>query len=88
MLLCGGTTMSSRGRPPKENGSGDTKAKMVRLSNDLAGMISWIVKLEGGTASQLLDPLIRGPIQARYAKIKPQVEKIKRAQEEARQNGG
>lgn len=79
-----GATMAKMGRPPKEDGSGDGKARMVRLQNDIADMISWIVKLEGGTAAQLLDPLIRGPIKARYKRIEPQVKKIKQAQEEAK----
>lgn len=73
-----------RGRPPKEDGSGDAGTRMVRLYNDVADMIGWIVELEGGTAAQLLDPLIRGPIIARFERIKPQVQKIKKARDEAK----
>lgn len=86
MVATAGAPMGKLGRPTKDDGSGDGKARMVRLQNDMADMISWIVKLEGGTAAQLLDPLIRGPIKARYKRIEPQVKKIKQAQEEARQN--
>lgn len=72
-----------RGRPMKPEGSGDETTKMVRLANDVAEMIGWIVKVDGGTAAQLLDPLIRAPIQARYRQIQPQVERIKQALAEA-----
>lgn len=73
-----------RGRPSKEDSSGDAGTRMVRLYNDVADMVGWIVELEGGTAAQLLDPLIRAAILARYKRIEPQVIKIKKAREEAK----
>lgn len=58
---------------------------MVRLYSDVADMIGWIVKVEGGSAAQVVDPLIRPQIVSRYERIKPLVERIKKSQEEARQ---
>lgn len=88
-------TSPQRGRPVKEDGSGDANTRMVRLKNDLADMIAWLVELEqspdSATASQLCDPYLRGPITARYKQIEPEVEKIKQARATAaskRKKGG
>jgi hypothetical protein len=88
MLTLQRPTMAStqRGRPPKDEDEG---TRMVRLYTDLADMIGWIVKLSGKkgyTAAQLVDPLLRPQIVARYDQIKPQVDKIKKAQAEAKKN--
>lgn len=71
----------SRGRPKNTDGT-----RAVRLFDDLADMISWIVSLANDskvTAASLVDPLLRPQIVARYERIRPQVERIKRAQAEA-----
>ena len=82
--------MARMGRPKNPDGSGDIYARPVRLPKDLAYMIGWICDLHKPrpgepklTAAALIAPLIRGPIEARYAIIKPQVEKIKKARKEA-----
>lgn len=74
----------TRGRPPKPE---DESVRAIKLHSDLVEMISWIVKLKGGSAATLVGPLIRAQIEARYEQVKPQVEKIKRAQAEVKKDG-
>lgn len=67
---------SKRGRPRS-----DGNKIAVKLNGDLVQMMRWIVRLrkqQGFTLADLCDPLLRGPIEIEYAKIEPQVEKIKR----------
>lgn len=69
------------GRPKKADG--DQATKHVRLFEDIAEWVGWIVRIEGGSSSQLLDPLVRAPILARYKKIEHLVEEIKGAERKA-----
>lgn len=69
----------TRGRPKLDDG--DTR--MVRAYADVADMIGWIVRVEGGTVAGLIDPLIRAPILARYAKIEHLVRQIQAAEQAA-----
>lgn len=48
----------------------------VRIAGDLADMLGWIIRVEGGTAADELDPLIRAAVVQRYAAIKPAVERL------------
>lgn len=60
----------------------------VRIAGDLADMLGWIVRVEGGTAADELDPLIRRAVVKRYATIKPAVEKLmKRSRRKERIRG-
>src|SRR5687767_8270779 len=68
-----------RGRPKLDDG----ETRMVRAYADIADMIGWLVRLEGGTVAGLLDPLIRAPILARYARIQHLVKQIKDAEAQA-----
>lgn len=56
----------------------------VRLFTDLAEMIGWIVRVEKKTgkdgAAQLLDPMIRAQVTARYNKYLPHIQKLKQMQ--------
>lgn len=61
---------------------------MVRVKDDLADMIGWIVRIAkkkdpNYTASQLVDPLLRPQIKARYKLIESDVEKIKKSEDSA-----
>ncbi len=76
------------GRPAKDDGSGDANSRPIRVSNELADKIAWIVRIKkrtdpGFTVAQLIEPLIRGSVNAQYAMIEPQVKRIKSAEQEA-----
>lgn len=72
------------GRPKKDDG--DQETTHTRVFKDLAEMIRWIVRVEGGSSAQLLDPLIRTPIAARYSKIEHLVAGIKAAEAKAEES--
>ena len=79
---------AKRGRPMKSDGSGDVNSRQVRLPNDLADKIGWIVRIRkhtesGFTVAQLIEPMIRPGVNLQYAKIESQVEKIKKTEREA-----
>jgi len=74
-----------RGRPPKPDAEG---TRMLRVNNDLADMIAWIVRVAkkkdpSYTAAQLVDPLLRPQILVKYKLIESDVERIKRAENSA-----
>jgi hypothetical protein len=74
-----------RGRPKKPDEEG---TRSVKLNADLVEMIKWIVHITkrdrpGYSAAQLVDPLLRPQIMARYKVIEQDVEKIKRAEASA-----
>ena len=60
---------------------------MVRMHSDLADMIGWICRVQGGTAALLIDPLVRPQITARYKQIETVVESIKKLEESVKQKG-
>lgn len=68
------------GRPKKSEG--DRGTKHVRLNEDLAEMIGWITRCEGGTSATLCDPLLRPQIEARYAHYSDMIARLKRADAE------
>lgn len=66
---------------PKESASqGDfvprTGSSTVRLSADLAYMVGWICEIEELTSIELLDPLLRKSVEARFERIRPTVQQI------------
>jgi hypothetical protein len=74
-----------RGRPAKPETEG---TRMVRVPTDIADMIGWIVRIKkksdaGYTASELVGPMLRPGVTARYKLIESEVEKIKRAEDSA-----
>lgn len=71
--------MGKGGRP---RGNADAETKQTRINDDLREMLAWIVRIEGGSSAQILDPLIRPEIEARYARVKPTVDRIKAKQAE------
>lgn len=68
------------GRP---RGGEERGSRLVRLNEDLAEMIAWIVKVEGGTAATLCDPLLRPQITARYKSIEQLVKQVREHEEKA-----
>jgi hypothetical protein len=82
--------MKKAGRPHNQEGSGDKYTKMVRLPTDLAEKLGWLVRLskEKKTAAQIVDPMIRPQIEARYEKIRAEVEDIKRSEHKAKNKPG
>lgn len=61
--------------------SRDEKAShQVRVNADLGEMIAWIARVEEVSTSQLLDPMLRPQILARYERVRPSVEKMKAAE--------
>lgn len=73
--------MAASGRPRKADG--ERPSRHVRVFEDMAEMVKWIGRVEGIGAAQLLDPLIRAPITARYKRIEKDVKKIIKAEQDA-----
>lgn len=74
--------MGGRGGRPKRDEEG--KTRQVRVNDDLAWMISWIVRFDSTlTSATLLDPMIRDKIVAMFEPIRAQVEKIEAAEKAA-----
>jgi hypothetical protein len=69
------------GRPRKEEGERGTTH--IRAFDDIAEWVRWIVRVEGGSSAQLIDPLVRAPLKARYDRIAHLVEGIKIAEQKA-----
>jgi hypothetical protein len=70
-----------RGRPKSGEMNGGTR--QVRIHEDLADMLGWIIKLKGGSVATILDPLIRPQITAMHRELKPAIDAMKKAQEAA-----
>ncbi len=68
--------MADVGRPRAER-----RARTVRVYEDTADMLGWVLKLEGGdeTASDFIEGLIRAEVERRYAPLAGRVETIKAA---------
>lgn len=74
------TQMSrKRGRPKNEAHQG---TRMVRINDDLADMLSWVARVEGGTVAQLVDTILRPQIIAKYQKYEPVIRAIQKAEAE------
>lgn len=56
----------------------------IRVNPDLGEMISWIIRIEGGTTAVLLDPMLRAQVTARYKKYEAEIKKLKDAEEKMR----
>ena len=60
---------------------GDAGTRQVRVFEDVGEMISWIIRVEGGKTANLLDPMIRAQVTARYQKHREVIDKIRAAEE-------
>lgn len=80
MLAAAEFTMPGRkgGRPKKDQEGG---TKMVRVFADVADMASWVGRVEDVPVAQLLDPMIRASLVAKYEAYRPEIERIKKAEE-------
>lgn len=74
------TTRKGGGRRPES----EPGSKLVRVHADLAEMVSWITRLEGMSASSLLDPLLRPQITAKFESLRKDVEAIKKLESKHR----
>lgn len=70
--------MGRKKSPADASAEGLTGSQSVRLSLDLARMIAWICEIEGMKAHELLDPILRAPISARFERIKKRAEEIEK----------
>lgn len=69
-------------RMGKQRADGDDAEKgthQIRVHADLGEMISWIIRVEGGKTAQLLDPMLRAQIVARYEKYRDEIELLRKA---------
>jgi hypothetical protein len=75
------------GRPKKSDGEQPTRH--VRVFEDLADMIGWIYHFESQeektSVAQILDPMLRAQVAARFAPYAEKVKKILAAEQEAPQ---
>jgi hypothetical protein len=56
----------------------ESGSSSVRLASDLARMVKWICEIEKLRAHELLDPLVRPQITARFERIREKAEEIER----------
>ena len=77
--------MATGGRPKKSDGTAHTKH--VRINEELADMLSWVLKALGKewSSARVLDPYIRGPIKALYEEHEETINMLKRTEAKARQ---
>lgn len=79
----GGAEMGRKKKTQEVNGEIVTGSQSIRVSQDLARMVAWICEIEGLSALELVDPLIRPSITARFERIKKQIEEIEKIKQEA-----
>jgi hypothetical protein len=58
--------------------------RQVRVYEDIGDMISWIIRVEGGTTASLLDPLVRAEVTERFLRHKEKIERLKQAEDALR----
>lgn len=70
---------SAGGRPKKGH---EARTKQVRMDDDLADMVGWVVKAMETTTAQYLARLTRAVIEADYAKYLPTIRKLQELEAE------
>jgi hypothetical protein len=73
-----------RGRPKGEEGG----TKHLRMYDDVVKMVTWIVRIRGGTSASYLDPILRARVTEDYLKLLTSIQAIKAAEDAARVEGG
>lgn len=58
--------------------------RQVRVPEDLADMLTGIIEVEGGSVADILDPIARPAIVARFQQIEPALRTIRAARASAR----
>ena len=72
--------MGKTGRPTNEQRqAGSAKTTNVRVNDDLAEMLSDLVKVIDKTTALILDPLIRPEVERLHKLHQPQIQKVKAA---------
>jgi hypothetical protein len=74
--------MARGGRPKADEG--DRGTRQVRVFDDVADMLSLLVRVLGTNTAQLLDPMIRPDLESLYEQHRPAIEQIKAAEERLR----
>lgn len=69
----------SVGRPAAFEGG----TRQVKLPEDLVQMVQWLARVERRTAAQIIDPLARPEVEARYARRFDDIQAIKAAEDAA-----
>lgn len=84
--------MPSKKKPEKRSPGRPSgpPTKAIRLPADLVDMLVRLAELEGEglTVAGIVDPLIRGPVVARYQRLKKAAEEIERIKRETRMGRG
>lgn len=75
--------MAKRKTPNEKSGSGASAT--TRIAGDLARMIVLICEMEGISTHELLDPILRPSVTARFDRIKKQIEEIERIKQKTRE---
>lgn len=58
--------------------------RQVRMHEDLADMLAGIIEVQGGSVAEILDPIARPEIVARFQQIEPALKTIRAARASAR----
>jgi|GEM_PF-6363025 len=80
MMLTMRPTMAHSSTKPVRD-ENEEATRQVRVFEDIGDMVSWIVRVEGCKTANLLDPMIRAEVTARYLKHKDVIDKIRAAEE-------
>lgn len=73
-------TGRSVGRPAAYKGGSN---RAIRLPEQVVEMISWIARVEGITAAQVVMPMIAKQLSDRYKRLEPEILRIKQAEDAA-----
>lgn len=63
----------------------ERRTRQVRTYEDIADMLAWINEIEGENVADIIDPLIRDGVTARFDRIRPTVDAIKAAKAKHRE---
>lgn len=78
--------MAKRGRPPKQ--SADPVSKHIRVKPELEQLIRLICKAEHKTTAELVDPILRPAIMAKFKMRYSLIVQLKAAEDESLQSKG
>lgn len=59
----------NKGAPKRKSGKRNPETTTMGAYKDIAKMAAKVAEDEGLSVAELIDPLLRGPLKARYAKI-------------------
>lgn len=85
LLLESGKTMARAGRPRSPD---EDRTSHVRVREDLAKIVAWLIRVQGVSSAKMLDPLLRPILLARFAEHIHTIRAIKAAEDDARREQG